>query len=147
MLIRIDRETGRTESARAHVETLLRQFPGDPSTLFLLADIQIAERKYEAAEATMRHLLGIRRSPPILNGLAWILWRRGRPEEALPLAREAVEAAPNAGSVHDTLAGILYALGRREEAATAIADAERLSPHDPAIRDHAVAIRAGRPIP
>lgn len=54
--------------------------------------------------------------PAAANTLAWVLWRRREYAAALPLARQAVAAAP-ADPVHlDTLARVLISLGQPAEA-------------------------------
>ena len=78
-----------------------------------------------------------------LNNLAYALGVYLKsPHEALPFARRAVAAAPEAGSVLDTLGWIEYLSGNTAEAAKLLTDASRRTPGNGEIRLHVAIVSA-----
>ena len=78
-----------------------------------------------------------------LNNLAYgLAMYRKMPEEALPLARRAVAAAPNNPAVMDTLAWVQHLLGDSAGAAKLMEAVVRTNVPNPAIRLHAAIIFA-----
>jgi len=78
-----------------------------------------------------------------LNNLAYSLAvNRKSPAEALPLAQQAVAAAPNEGTILDTLAWVQHLVGDNATAAKTIFEASRRVPGNPEIRLHAAIINA-----
>jgi predicted Zn-dependent protease len=66
-------------------------------------------------------------------------------DEALSLARSAVQADPDSARAHAVLAMVLFNRGERDEALHEVADAVRRAPADPSIRcDHAAILAAVR---
>lgn len=98
-----------------------------PGDVFLLADLRIRAGRLDAAEADYRRLLAMdARNVPALNNLAMLLLGRGEADEAVDLARRAVEAAPRLATAHDTLGRALSRQGDAAGAAAAFARAEEL---------------------
>jgi len=83
------------------------------------------------AEEHIRHVLENNpKYTPALNNMALLLKARGRPEEALKVARAAVSLAPRHASMQVTLGAILLELGETEEAEKILREAAALAPED-----------------
>lgn len=84
--------------------------------------------------------------PATLNNLAWLLARSGSaPEEALPLARRAVELAPDVAGYLDTLAEAQFRLGMVEDAIRTETRALELRPDDAFMSRQLARFRTTRP--
>jgi tetratricopeptide (TPR) repeat protein len=84
--------------------------------------------------------------PATLNNLAWLLARSGMaPEEALPLARRAVELAPDVAGYLDTLAEAQFRLGMVEDAIRTETRALELRPDDAFLKEQLERFRTTRP--
>ncbi len=98
--------------------------------------------EYEAAMERYRRV--IESSPKnavALNNLAYALAvRHNAPDEALPLARRAVSAAPQDPTVIDTLGWIEHLLGHTQEAARLLTEAVRRDRGTAEIRLHAAIV-------
>lgn len=97
--------------------------PDDEMMLYELFNLRVAQAEREPsperAEQIARvlpELLPRASTASSLNGLAWHLAHAGRVDEALSLARRAVEADFSCFACYDTLAFALHAKGRSEEA-------------------------------
>ena len=60
--------------------------------------------------------------PVTRNNIAWMLYQLGRPDDALPVARSAVDSDPRNANLLDTLGRILEARGDYEEAERVLRD-------------------------
>jgi Flp pilus assembly protein TadD len=85
----------------------------------------------EADQAFRRALQLAPGHPLILINHAAMLRRVGRPEAALPVLQDAVEAAPESVDAWRNLGSVALELGRFAQARTAIERALRLQPRDP----------------
>ena len=72
--------------------------------------------------------------PATLDSLGWVLYRQGKPEEALPYLQQAMEALPDP-EVAAHLGEVLWALGRRDEALKIWRDSLRDHPEHPTITE------------
>ncbi|MCB9529389.1 MAG: tetratricopeptide repeat protein [Myxococcales bacterium] len=121
---------GRRTEALARARDLARARADDPDVQALLGEAAAAAGEAAEAEAAWRRALALAPTDArALNNLAWLL--RDRPEardEAIRLARRAVEAAPGNGSAWDTLAELLYRAGDIDGALSAN---ERAASRDP----------------
>lgn len=98
-----------------------RQRFDEARELFRRARRLLRERLRDAAD-----------DPDVLNEAAWLMARSGMAvEEALPLARRAIELAPDHAGYLDTLAEALFRLGQVEEAVRVEQRAVELRPDDP----------------
>ncbi|MEZ4433020.1 MAG: tetratricopeptide repeat protein [bacterium] len=124
---------GRRTEALARARDLARARADDPDVQALLGEAAAAAGEAAEAEAAWRRALALAPTDArALNNLAWLL--RDRPEardEAIRLARRAVEAAPGNGSAWDTLAELLYRAGDIDGALSAN---ERAASRDPGHR-------------
>jgi len=71
-----------------------------------------------------------------LNGLADALAQAGRLEEALPLARQAVDAEPKNGMILDTLGWILFRQEQFDEALATLKESNKYLPNHPIVLYH-----------
>jgi tetratricopeptide (TPR) repeat protein len=71
-----------------------------------------------------------------LNGLADALAQAGRLEEALPLAHQAVDAAPENGMILDTLGWILFQQAQIDEALATLKKSNKFLPNHPIVLYH-----------
>jgi Flp pilus assembly protein TadD len=86
--------------------------PGDWSAWFLLGDALEDAGDLAESEAAYRKAAALNDdNAPTQNNLAWVLATSGRPAEALPFARRAVELAPWDPNTVDTLALVMDGLG------------------------------------
>ena len=147
LLMRLEHEAGRLAAARTHAHVLLRQRPEDRGALLVLADLFIRNERWADAEAIFRRLAGTRSDPVVLSGLAWVLYCQGRAAEAVPHARQAVEAAPRVPEFRYTLASALQATGDWDGALAEITEAMKLAPNNVEFRRRAEQIRDRRSDP
>ena len=85
---------------------------------------------WKGAEASFARALELApHSIRIMRNTVFILYARGRYDEAIALLRQAVELDPLSGAVHCFLAGSYRIAGRLDEAETAIRKSLELSPH------------------
>lgn len=110
--------------------------PGNFNAWMTLADIQLQSGNEVAAENGYRQALALQPDNVIaLNNLAWVL-RNHNAEEAIDLARRAVDNAPGNASILDTYGWVLHLNGRSAEALEVLEQAHNLAPDDPAIQAH-----------
>lgn len=93
---------------------------------------------WDAAEADFRKALDLNPGQPqVLNYLGYsLVEKRVKLEEALKMIEQAVEAAPEAGYIVDSLGWVLFRLGRYEEAVEHMERAVELMAVDPVVNDH-----------
>lgn len=100
----------------------------------LLGRIHLAEGDPAKAEEALRQARAIQpRQLPILGALAGVLARRGRHEEAIAVAEEALGVESGYVPAHLAKARGLRALGRREEAKVVVEEALELDPRSAAL--------------
>ncbi|CAN2043184.1 Tetratricopeptide repeat protein [Candidatus Magnetomoraceae bacterium gMMP-13] len=85
------------------------------------------EKDIEKAIEAYKEALNMLADP--MNYLAWLYHEQGERDKALPLARLAVEIAPDNPHALDTLAEILFGLGEYAEALKVIKKAAALEPN------------------
>ena len=134
------RRAGRTEAATAGLRQWVREHPTDVSNLNLLSQVLIARatdtQDYEEAAALLERAIQLVPSDPqLLNNLAWLRQRTGRPG-AETLARRALLRAPNSPQIADTLGWILAQKGDLETAVPLLRAAARRAADNPDIRYH-----------
>jgi len=100
------------------MEALLEDFPRDSEVLNALG-YTLADRGIRLEEAHGHILLALELAPDapaIVDSMGWVLYRLGRPEEALPLLEQALAAFPHP-EVAAHLCEVLFELGQTERAA------------------------------
>ena len=137
-------KAGRTDAAISQLEHLYHDRPEDGTITnalgFLLADhnreLSRADRLIEAA------LKGEPDNPAILDSLGWVYYRRGLPQQALPLLERAFRLAQD-GDIGAHWGEVLWALGEKSRARDAWNRALIADPDNALVR--AAQQRAGVP--
>lgn len=102
--------------------------PDSPVFNAYLGDQALARREFEAAEQAYRKVLATQPgNVAVLNNLAWLLHRAGKPG-AVEMCEKALAVAPNSPAVMDTLAEIHAAGGRLDKALALQKQAVELEP-------------------
>jgi len=112
----------------------LQAHPRDMLFLFHLGDEALRRQDLAVAEARYRQVLALDPAHALsLNNLAWLLLEQNKPG-ALPLAQQAVQAAPDLPALRDTLAQALAHGNQLPEAVAMQKSALALRPDDPNLR-------------
>ncbi len=136
MLVQLDVREGNRPGMEERVERLLTVDPRNALGNHMLGLIQFSRAQYDLAESSFRTSLAGRRSDSVLNDLAWILQLRGRYEEGLKMAREALTLNPNNATAWDTVGVIFLHMKQFEEAQEALQQALALQPMSPSFILH-----------
>lgn len=110
-----------TIAAVAYFERFLRLHPDEPTALNYVAYTWAVEnRNLDRAEAYVRHALDLAPGTPYyLDTLGWVLYRKGRFEEAREAIEEAIVKMPEDPTILDHLGDVLWALEENEAALAA----------------------------
>jgi len=122
--------TRQHDKAIAAIEQGVTVNPNTPGTHALLANNLVYAGKAEEAIEPIETALRIDPKPP-LHVLGWqgaVYLHTGRYEEAILVLKKALDASPNAISIHLRLAACYSLLGREDEARAEIAQVRKLSP-------------------
>lgn len=122
------------DAAKQTLQDWLERHPGDGVARHLLAARLMEGNQTDEAETLYREQ--IEQYPEdylALNNLAWLL-RESRPEEALGLAEQATELAPEAPEILDTLGVVLLYNSRPDEAREVLEKAHEMAPGQPGIQ-------------
>jgi tetratricopeptide (TPR) repeat protein len=147
------RDPARAAEHRAAAERislrLLQQAPESRPALEQLAGIRQLEGRFEEANQVYRRLIEIDPANwSAYNNLAWNLAEGGQPVEAAAYAQKALDLAPEAGGIQDTLGSIELRLGHVDRAVELLRSASLRVPNDPDVRYHlAQALEARGQIP
>jgi len=135
---------GDRDAARVALEEATKTAPNISPFELQLALLYEQGGQYDRAAERYQRVLDVQPNNAIaLNNLAYaIAVRRKSPAEALPLAKRAVAAAPNDGTVLDTLAWVEHLLGDDATAAKEIVQATRRAPGNAEVHLHAAIIYA-----
>ena len=98
----------------------------DPLTLTERGLAAERRRDPDAAVRAYQQALAAMTTP--MNNLAWLYNERGEHDQALPLARAAVQLHSDNAAYRDTLATILLTSGQPQEGVTVMREAARLDP-------------------
>jgi tetratricopeptide (TPR) repeat protein len=135
------KDQGHPEEAVREWEELTFLSPKDERASVALAEAYEEQNEWQAAVGELKRILELRPESPMLeNELAWAYATSPdrecrRPEEALALARRAVEATRRQdANVLDTLAEALLINGRAEEALKTEEEAAELAPYNAQIQ-------------
>jgi Flp pilus assembly protein TadD len=139
-LMKLDLEEKRRNLLRDHVNRLLAVDPDHSFAHLALGKLQLRRGDIKLAETSFRKSIELDRTADGLNSLGWILTIRGRHEEALELADQAVKLTPDDPHIQDTRAIALMHLGRLEEAEAALRVAVELNPDWIAFQLHLVEV-------
>jgi tetratricopeptide (TPR) repeat protein len=110
-LAQLDQTEDRVDAARQRLNTILRANPRNVPALLMLASVDKLSGRKADAIAGYRLVLDTDKSNLFaLNNLAYAL-ATDKPDEALKLAQQAVEIAPDNPTVQDTLGWIYFRKG------------------------------------
>lgn len=138
---------GEQDAAVATLQEWLARSPDDLPARIALNTYLVSLDRTEEARKNLEGALERNASNPFaLTELAWINWKEGKLDEALPLAERAYGVAPENPRVLDTLGMIELDRGQAERAASLLARAAELNRDDLQTRYHwALALsKAGR---
>jgi predicted Zn-dependent protease len=137
-------KAGNIAAAEAALKDWLAAHPDDVEPRQALGDIELAAKRFDAAQALYEAVLA--RDPnnaAAENNLAWILSRQGNAGAALDHAEHAARLAPDAPRVLDTL-GVVFLLNQRAaDAVGPLTKAAQDAPNDPGIQFHFAEALAG----
>ena len=134
----------RYDECEALLHARLRDTPGDPRLLYIMAQVHLERDGPMASTPWIEQVLELKSDfAPALNLWAWV-----HAEQSLDLkkaesrALEALEHQPHIGGYWDTLGWVLFKQGRYGDALPILDRAVRLSPKDDAVRAHRDSCRA-----
>jgi tetratricopeptide (TPR) repeat protein len=107
---------GKPEAALADYQKALELDPECASAHFNLAVSLLQARKYGDAESHYRQALAVNPTAPTYNGLAYVLARQGRTDEAVAEYRKAIDIDPKFIPAYNNLAETLARQGKLDEA-------------------------------
>lgn len=129
MVILNDRLGNRGQSLKV-ASQWVKQHKNDFQAHFILGVYQEQAGDIQMAQESYRNCLRLNRNyVPALNNLAYLFTDRiGKPKEALPLARKAVELAPGNPAVLDTLGYVYFSLADYPKALEFFQKATNINP-------------------
>jgi tetratricopeptide (TPR) repeat protein len=114
----------------------VKRWPKSPTSLnalgYTLADR--TDRYYDAEKLIRKALRYDPESPAIIDSLGWVLYKRGKYEDAVEQLEIAYSRFPDQ-EVAAHLVDVLSELDRDEEALELLVSAEALSPHSELLQD------------
>ena len=137
-------QAGDKDASDETLRKWLEEYPEDILTRSTYADSLLALNQLPQAKRQYSEI--VRRMPGNVlarNNLAWVLFKSGAVDEALPHAKRAYELAPQVPQVLDTYGVVLLDKGRAEEAATLFRSAMEKAPNDLNLRFHLAQALAG----
>ncbi|HCO65274.1 MAG TPA: hypothetical protein DIT60_10880, partial [Alcanivorax sp.] len=117
------------QAMEADLRRVLEQQPDDPAALNALGYTWADQGVHleQAHEMIRRALEQQPNDPAILDSMGWVLYRLGRPEDALPFLRRAYAQFPDP-EVSAHLGEVLWVLGEEDDARRVWATALEQSP-------------------
>ncbi|MBK1630204.1 hypothetical protein CKO31_05485 [Thiohalocapsa halophila] len=136
-LARVQLKTGRPADALATLEAAARDIPGNARMLMVLAELQLASGRAADGKANLMKAAELApKNAQVRNNLAWLL-RQDDPDQALTLARQAVELSERREpSYLDTLGMILLQSGDAQAAQAALLGAVSIAPANATFQYH-----------
>lgn len=123
------------EATKFEADWLAKQ-PSDPVFNFYRGDAAMSRQQFDRAEAIYRQVLAVRPDDPtVLNNVAWLMHRGGKPG-ALAMAERAIALVPDSAPLLDTAAEIHAAAGRLDKALELQQRALKLDPDQAMHRLH-----------
>ncbi len=120
--------------AERHAAQWLKSHPDDVEFDYHVGMAESARRSWAAAEARLQRVAQRRpNSPVVLNNLAWVLAKQGKPG-AVGYAQRAVDASPQEAPLLDTLAVALAAEKQYDKALVIQRQAIALAASDPNLK-------------
>lgn len=138
LLIRLDLVQAKQDLAKTHALELLRLRPNHALGNYVLGTIHLSEGKLDVAEDSLRRSMAVEKTPAVLNDLGWLLYKKGRQDEAEELTRAALAMRSDMYQAWDTLAAILMKKGRLDEAGECLDKALSIFADDPVVHLHKI---------
>lgn len=129
-------QAGNQNESLATLEDWLKKHPEDMVVQYNLANLYLALKQEQKAASAFTTV--VKRAPDnvvALNNLAWLL-RKNDPAKALEYAERALELAPNAPPVMDTLGMLLLEKGEAKRSLRLLRKASDRAPENLTIRYH-----------
>lgn len=120
------------DRGEAAARIALELVPDHPEALAVLASLRRDRKDWSGALAGYAEAIRAGPSTRALTGMARLLCMIGRPEEAEPHARAAIDLEPTSADAHFTMARVDYYLGRPE---AAVAHLELAASLEPGLKD------------
>ncbi|MFN2259615.1 MAG: tetratricopeptide repeat protein, partial [Parasphingopyxis sp.] len=111
-------DAGRWEESREALDQALGLAPDEPVLLNFLGYALLERREQlDRAEELIRRASEMRPdNPAITDSLGWVLFVRGKYDEAIPTLERAVVADPDEPTINEHLGDAYWAVGRRRDA-------------------------------
>jgi tetratricopeptide (TPR) repeat protein len=123
----------RPAEARKYLEKAVEEYPCYARAQATLAEVDLAERKLESAEAGFKRAIHCDGSyPDAFYQLAQLYMAEKRPADSEAILRQALRLLPSAWLLHYQLGTAQFAMGEYREAAKAFLTAQSLHPDMPA---------------
>ena len=119
----------RFELSETDLRKLLGQSPDDVRALNALGYLLTVHtsRLDEAAKLIGKAYAAMPNDPAIIDSMGWVLFKQGKPHEALPLLQKAMDLYPDS-EVAAHLGEVLWALGEHDKALAVLTKAQQLDP-------------------
>ncbi len=140
-VLRVEMACGEPGAAYEYAQQLLRFDAGNALGNHVIGIRELNMGHLDLAEDALRRSLETRETPEVMNDLAWVLFERGRLEEAERYARAAVAAAPRLFLAFATRGVILRRRGDLAGADQALDEALSLAPGVPETLLHKAELR------
>jgi len=129
--------SGKYAQAQLQLSQVLRYQPKNVSALYLEGNVFLELKQKEKAKVDFRKVLSVEpQHDGALNALAYVYAEEGiNLDEALRMARKAVEIDSTNGAYHDTLGWVLFKKGLYQESLMVLEKAQRYIT-DPVLSDH-----------
>ena len=114
--LQVDRAAGDVDLARKHVSQLLSLGSRNPLANRIMGSLQIHDQHYALAESSFEVSFAVEPDSNTAADLAWLLQRRGKLDDALHFADQALSLNENSGSAWHTRGLVLFRLGEYERA-------------------------------
>jgi putative PEP-CTERM system TPR-repeat lipoprotein len=125
----LSRASAGAGEAKALIDGWLKEHPEDNVVPAHLAELAMAQNRYDEASQRYEALLKrLPKDPMVLNNLAWLAGQR-KDGKALEYAEKAYAAAPNSPAVLDTYGVILFDAGEVERGLTMMRQAVASAPN------------------
>jgi len=139
----VEEDAGHVDAAVRELQALVKARPADPEAMnalgYTLADH--SRRLGYARRLIMRALAAAPEDAAMRDSLGWVLYRQGRPAEALRLLSAAFAAEPG-GDIGAHCGEVLWQLGRQAEAERVFAKAAEIDPSNPLLKSTRERLRA-----
>jgi Tfp pilus assembly protein PilF len=129
-------KAGKLDGANQLLEDWLREHPKDTKIRLVLASRYQLQQHEQKAITHYEAVLKLHKDhPAVLNNLAWLYEKQNDPR-ALDYAEQAHQAAPNNGSISDTLGWLYLQRGETERGLEMLRRASAQAPNVPDIQYH-----------